>query len=123
MSRLLPSLRRRSGALALLGLLALLLAPAMPDREGRAEAFSLIICTTEGLVSVPVGEKDAPAPAEAHEHCATCLGRDLAFAPPPPPGPERRPGWSVAASHTPEPPAPHPSPHLRPRTRAPPALG
>lgn len=122
-SRLLPSLRRHSGALALLGLLALLLAPAMPDRQGRAEVFSLVICTTEGLVSIPLGEKNAPAPAKAHEHCAACLGRDLAFAPPPPAAPAPLPGWSVAAVPPPASPTPLPSSHLRPHTRAPPALG
>ena len=125
MPRLLPFLRRHTGALLAVGLLALLAAPSLAAARGTptaaAQGLTLVICTTQGLVAVPLGEDGAPAPSAEHEHCAACLGRDLLLAGAP--GALAAPvallpgAAEQGASHR-----ALPSPHLKPEARAPPAL-
>jgi hypothetical protein len=118
-------LRRHARALAALAVIALLtpsFAGAATAQKSAAAPFSLVICTTEGLVSVPLND-EAPASHGEHDDCPACLRVDLATALPPadtfvlvPPleavGPAT-PGITIAQPRGP--------PHARPDPTGPPA--
>jgi hypothetical protein len=120
-------LRPRVRVLAALALLALV-TPSFVDRSaadrGAADAFTLVICTVDGLVTLDAdgGAPDAPPHRHAGPDCAACLGRDLGLPPPdaaqgkaPPVVAQVLPSVLCAAP-------PQTPPHLHPAARAPPAL-
>jgi hypothetical protein len=84
--RPLPWLRRQARALAALAVLAMLapsLAAAAAPKPAAA-AFSIVICTSEGLVTMAMGDEAPQAPAShgEREHCPACLRADPALATP-----------------------------------------
>ena len=120
MTRLLPLLRRRARLLAALAALAFLLPGLAPRGAAAAPTLSLVICTADGLVSLPLEGDGGEA---QHAECAACLRHDLAALPPP--AAPRLAAQAIAAIATAAPPPTalhHAAPHQRPPARAPPSL-
>jgi len=119
-TRLLPFLRRRARLLAALAALALLLPTLLPRNAAAAPTLTLVICTSDGLVSLPL---DGDGGEAQHVECAACLRHDLAALPPPAAPPLAAPASAAVAKAAPPPPAlHHAAPHQRPPARAPPSL-
>lgn len=125
---LLPWLRRQARALAALAVVATL-APSLVAAAPKPEAasFSIVICTTEGLVTLAMGDEGPEAPAShgEREHCPACLRVDLAAALPPSdtsvpaPAAAEAPPPAATAITLAQPRAP---PHARPDPTGPPPL-
>jgi hypothetical protein len=92
--------------------------------KAAATPFSIVICTTEGLVTVALGDEAPHAPAShgEHDHCPACLRLDPAAALPPAeatlavpaPAPQARAPLAATAA------APRAPPHARPDPTGPP---
>ncbi|WP_291296722.1 hypothetical protein [Elioraea sp.] len=126
MTRLLPFLRQKARALATLAVLAILapaLAGAITPRPAAAP-FSLVICTTEGLVTIALGDElpSAPAGYGVRDHCPACLRADPALAMPPQAAPAAHPAHAAVMRQAPAfAAAPRrATPHARPDPTGPP---
>lgn len=104
MARLFPFLRLKARVLTAFALIAAL-APAVVATIPPAQAapFSVLVCTSEGLVNVVLGDA-SPAVPDSHtdrEHCPACLRADPVLAMPPQAAPaeERAAAAIVRADH------------------------
>jgi hypothetical protein len=130
-TRLLPFLRCGGHLLAVIALVsALVPAVAWAGRAapaatvGAAAPVEIVICTTNGLVTLALAgdRQDAPSGLADEGHCAACLRMDPAVAPPPlAAAPPPAPAPVAEAPPAPAPAIPRATPHVRPDATGPPA--